>query len=362
MKKSTICKSKKADFLSFMQNQIQEKKMRNKIKTSANYQSSLRSFTHFLQTKGYCRSVSFESITEELIASYETYLQHERGITKNSSSFYIRTLHAAYKKGIAMLNLKLRDPFGNVYTGVDKTRKRAVNIDVIIKLMQYKKLNKSMEFSRDTFVFCFFAQGMPFIDFAKLKKENLQNGRLSYYRSKTGRLLSVKVDRIMRTIINKYAFSPIGLSSFPVMKNQNSDSPFTTPALRTYNLNLKKLSELLGEKATLTSYVPRHSGLEALKLHIPMHVISESMGHSNEKTTSIYLTSLDHRNIDAATRKIFETANRRSKIKKRIRQSSTKNFNALPIQQYILNIIIPSLCKRWINPMQNVDKILKPTK
>ncbi len=175
MKKSTICKSKKADFLSFMQNQIQEKKMRNKIKTSANYQSSLRSFTHFLQTKGYCRSVSFESITEELIASYETYLQHERGITKNSSSFYIRTLHAAYKKGIAMLNLKLRDPFGNVYTGVDKTRKRAVNIDVIIKLMQYKKLNKSMEFSRDTFVFCFFAQGMPFIDFAKLKKENLQN-------------------------------------------------------------------------------------------------------------------------------------------------------------------------------------------
>ena len=108
MKKSTICKSKKADFLSFMQNQIQEKKMRNKIKTSANYQSSLRSFTHFLQTKGYCRSVSFESITEELIASYETYLQHERGITKNSSSFYIRTLHAAYKKGIAMLNLKLQ--------------------------------------------------------------------------------------------------------------------------------------------------------------------------------------------------------------------------------------------------------------
>lgn len=254
MKKSTICKSKKADFLSFMQNQIQEKKMRNKIKTSANYQSSLRSFTHFLQTKGYCRSVSFESITEELIASYETYLQHERGITKNSSSFYIRTLHAAYKKGIAMLNLKLRDPFGNVYTGVDKTRKRAVNIDVIIKLMQYKKLNKSMEFSRDTFVFCFFAQGMPFIDFAKLKKENLQNGRLSYYRSKTGRLLSVKVDRIMRTIINKYA-SPQSDFLFPVMKTTEFRQSVYDSALRTYNLNLKKLSELLGEKATLTSYV-----------------------------------------------------------------------------------------------------------
>ena len=361
MKKSTICKSKKADFLSFMQNQIQEKKMRNKIKTSANYQSSLRSFTHFLQTKGYRRSVSFESITEELIASYETYLQHERGITKNSSSFYIRTLHAAYKKGIAMLNLKLRDPFGNVYTGVDKTRKRAVNIDVIIKLMQYKKLNKSMEFSRDTFVFCFFAQGMPFIDFAKLKKENLQNGRLSYYRSKTGRLLSVKVDRIMRTIINKYA-SPQSDFLFPVMKTTEFRQSVYDSALRTYNLNLKKLSELLGEKATLTSYVPRHSwASEALKLHIPMHVISESMGHSNEKTTSIYLTSLDHRNIDAATRKIFETANRRSKIKKRIRQSSTKtstlSYSAI-YPQYYYSISMQEVDKSDAN----VDKILKPTK
>ena len=361
MKKSTICKSKKADFLSFMQNQIQEKKMRNKIKTSANYQSSLRSFTHFLQTKGYCRSVSFESITEELIASYETYLQHERGITKNSSSFYIRTLHAAYKKGIAMLNLKLRDPFGNVYTGVDKTRKRAVNIDVIIKLMQYKKLNKSMEFSRDTFVFCFFAQGMPFIDFAKLKKENLQNGRLSYYRSKTGRLLSVKVDRIMRTIINKYA-SPQSDFLFPVMKTTEFRQSVYDSALRTYNLNLKKLSELLGEKATLTSYVPRHSwASEALKLHIPMHVISESMGHSNEKTTSIYLTSLDHRNIDAATREIFETANRRSKIKKRIRQSSTKtstlSYSAI-YPQYYYSISMQEVDKSDAN----VDKILKPTK
>ena len=42
-----------------------------------------------------------------------------------------------------------------------------------------------MEFSRDTFVFCFFAQGMPFIDFAKLKKENLCKTDASYYRSKT---------------------------------------------------------------------------------------------------------------------------------------------------------------------------------
>lgn len=91
--------------------------------------------------------------------------------------------------------------------------------------MQYKELNKSMEFSRDTFVFCFFAQGMPFIDFAKLKKENLQTDASPIIGVKTGRLLSVKVDRIMRTIIDKYVLPN---RTFPVMKTTESDSPFTT--------------------------------------------------------------------------------------------------------------------------------------
>ena len=165
----------------------------------------------------------------------------------------------------------------------------------------------------------------------------------------------------MRTIINKYA-SPQSDFLFPVMKTTEFRQSVYDSALRTYNLNLKKLSELLGEKATLTSYVPRHSwASEALKLHIPMHVISESMGHSNEKTTSIYLTSLDHRNIDAATTKIYETANRRSKIKKRIRQSSTKtstlSYSAI-YPQYYYSISMQEVDKSDAN----VDKILKPTK
>ena len=168
-----------------------------------------------------------------------------------------------------MLNLKLRDPFGNVYTGVDKTRKRAVNIDVIIKLMQYKKLNKSMEFSRDTFVFCFFAQGMPFIDFAKLKKENLQNGRLSYYRSKTGRLLSVKVDRIMRTIINKYA-SPQSDFLFPVMKTTEFRQSVLRLSLTDIQSQFKKAIRIVRRESHAHLLRPEaFMGLGSLKASYP---------------------------------------------------------------------------------------------
>lgn len=40
---------------------------------------------------------------------------------------------------------------------------------------------------------------------------------------------------------------------------------------------------------------------------IPLSVISEGMGHSSEKTTRIYLSSLDADLIDIANRKIIET-------------------------------------------------------
>ncbi len=325
MKKITTCKeSKNIDFLSFMQKQVREKKARNKIKTSENYLTTLHSFTQFLSVKGKCQPMGFEAVTDDLITSYENYLRKELGISKNSSSLYIRTLHAAYKKGVSSFNMELRDPFENAYTGVDKTRKRAVDVNVVVKLMECEGLTRSVEFSRDTFVFCFLAQGMPFIDFAKLKKENLLNGRLSYTRSKTDYPISIKINPIMEDIIDKYA-SPLSDFLFPVMKTEEFRQATYNSALRLYNYHLKTLSDMLGGNVSLSSYVPRHSwASEALRLHVPVRVISKSMGHTNEKTTSIYLASMDYRDIDDATRKIFNAVNKREKARKPFRKTAAK--------------------------------------
>ena len=51
----------------------------------------------------------------------------------------------------------------------------------------------------------------------------------------------------------------------------------------------------------LTMYVARHSWASAAKnKNIPISVISEGMGHDSEKTTQIYLASLDTSEIDNA--------------------------------------------------------------
>ena len=51
----------------------------------------------------------------------------------------------------------------------------------------------------------------------------------------------------------------------------------------------------------LTMYVARHSWASiARSKNVPISVISEGMGHNSERTTQIYLASIDKSQIDNA--------------------------------------------------------------
>ena len=57
----------------------------------------------------------------------------------------------------------------------------------------------------------------------------------------------------------------------------------------------------------LTSYVARHGWASiARSRNIPLAIISEAMGHDSEKTTRIYLASLDTTSVDKANSRILK--------------------------------------------------------
>ena len=58
---------------------------------------------------------------------YEAYLRG-RGLTKNSTSFYIRILRAVYNRAVENSLIINQNPFKHVYTGIDKTVKRAISL------------------------------------------------------------------------------------------------------------------------------------------------------------------------------------------------------------------------------------------
>jgi integrase len=74
------------------------------------------------------------------------------------------------------------------------------------------------------------------------------------------------------------------------------------------NYHLKKLGKELGIKGVLTMYVARHSWASIAKqMNIPLNVISDGMGHTSEKTTQVYLTTIDADRIDAANEEIIHS-------------------------------------------------------
>ena len=273
--------------------------IKNQSRTAKSYMASVRSFLRFRNGI----DISFEELNSQLILDYERYLKKQL-VCNNTISFYMRNLRAIYNRAVEESYTEQRHPFKKVFVGNDKTSKRAIDEEVISRLKTLDLSSKPrLALSRDMFMFSFYARGMAFIDLAYLTKENIQGEYIVYQRHKTGQKLSIKLEPCLKAIIEKYSHHSNGAFLLPVLSEsgQNYDS-----ALRLHNIHLKKISCFMGLPKPLTSYVARHSWATlAKKKGISMQIISEGMGHNSEKTTRIYLSSLDRSVIDDANAKLI---------------------------------------------------------
>ena len=166
----------------FMESLIARLKQNGKIRTSETYRSTLNSFKKFREDE----DIMLDCITSETMEAYEAWHKN-RGVAPNTISFYTRILRAVYNRATEDDIIENRNPFRHVYTGVDKTVKRALPLAVIKKIKALDlSLTPSLDFARDMFLMSFYLRGMSFIDMAFLKKTDLKNGYVTYRRRKTG--------------------------------------------------------------------------------------------------------------------------------------------------------------------------------
>ena len=281
----------------FMESLIARLKQNGKIRTSETYRSTLNSFKNFRQDE----DIMLDCITSEIMEAYEAW-HKKRGVTPNTISFYTRVLRAVYHRAVEDDIIENRNPFRKVYTGVDKTVKRALPLAVIKKIKALDlSLTPALDYARDMFLMSFYLRGMSFIDMAFLKKTDLKNGYVTYRRRKTGQQLIIEWTKEMQIILDKY---PENKSEYllPVIRNPGINERCTYRNTG-YNINhsLKRIAGMVGVTIPLTLYVARHSWASAAKSKgIPLSVISEGMGHDSEATTQIYLASLDTSVVDRA--------------------------------------------------------------
>lgn len=297
-------------FGNFMKNIIDTLRQNARIRTSETYYAAQRSFSKFLSSRPSASDgdIMLDRITPELMEAYEAW-QRSRGVAPNTISFYTRILRAVYNRAVELGITDDRMPFRRVYTGVDKTVKRALPIRAIKKI---KTLDLTMiprlDYARDMFLLSFYLRGMSFVDMAYLRKNDLRNGYITYRRRKTGQQLVIKWTKEMQLILDKYPRNGSGYL-LPIIKN-GATNERCSYRNASYNINnsLKKIAEMTGVEIPLTLYVARHSWASAAKAKgIPVGVISEGMGHDSEATTRIYLASLDTSVVDRANALILSS-------------------------------------------------------
>lgn len=294
--------TREQSFFLFMEGVIARLKQLNKERTAENYAATLNSFMRFREDK----DVLLDEIGSDLMMEYEAYMKTQ-GIAMNTVSFYMRILRAVYNRAVEKGLTEQRNPFRHVYTGIDKTVKRAIPLKDIKKIKELDlSLNPSLEFARDMFLFSFYTRGMSFIDMAYLKKKDLQNGILSYRRRKTGQQLFIRWEKCMQEIVDKCQKDGTDYL-LPIIKKAGNEQRQYRNALRFVNNKLKETATMAGLQVNLTMYVTRHSWASIAKnKNVPLSVISEGMGHDSEATTQIYLASLDNSLVDKANEMILK--------------------------------------------------------
>lgn len=296
----------KYTLFNFMEHIISQLRSNGRIRTAETYRTTLNGLQRFIQESNRpAVDIILDHITHDTIEAFSAWLR-QRNLSLNTISFYNRILRAVYNRAVQDGVITDLHPFRNVYTGIDKTVKRALPLSSIRTIKALQVTSQALDFARDMFMMSFYLRGMSFIDMAFLLKSDLRSGYITYRRRKTGQMLIIKWTKEMQALLCKY---PANSSKYlmPIIRrtNINELSAYRNAAYR-INKNLKRIAQMAGVNVPLSMYVARHSWASAAKSKgIPLSVISEGMGHDSETTTMIYLASLDTSVVDRANARII---------------------------------------------------------
>ncbi len=287
------------------------------------YECALRSFQKFLDSP----CISHKLMTPQLLANYETWLEHQ-GAKPNTVSTYLRMLRSVYYRTAETYHF-VPEPklFHRVYTGIDTHHKRALPAAELARLLFQPVRSESLRLAQLTAQIAFQLCGIPFADLCRLTQQNVANGILSYRRRKTGTRVVIELLPSTRKAIRELQLLTQTLtlqkrpgsppsSSFllPLLPSsaERADSErqyrIYSSALREFNRRLSLLAKAVGLHSRVSTYTLRHSWATLAKYEgSPVEAISEMLGHTSIRTTQIYLkgfelnrlTQINARNLKA---------------------------------------------------------------
>lgn len=287
------------------------------------YNATLNSFTKFFGGQGTEEMLVTDVFTAGKLKEYEAWLR-SRNASWNTVSTYMRVLKAVYNRLVEAKHLTYDARlFDSVYTKVEAQSKRSLTEEQMNTLLHtdFEKLPEDVQNVLAYFLLMFLFRGMPFIDMAYLRKQDLKEHCITYCRHKTGKKMVVRIPHEATALFEK-------------CRNKKTDSGYLFPildettendkklyknyrqALRTFNRKLAKMAALLLPGTNISSYTARHTWATlAFYSGIPIGIISKALGHSSIKVTETYLKPFENEKVDAANDELIMSVVKRSKEK-----------------------------------------------
>ena len=182
---------------------------------------------------------------------------------------------------------------------------------VFTRLATQSSATTAMRTAQDWFILMFLLRGLPFVDLAYLRKNDLKENVITYRRRKTGRTLSVTLTAEAMFLLQRYMNRDVASPYlFPILRSgEGTEEAYREYqlALRSFNQQLTLLGKVLGLNDRLSSYTARHTwATTAYYCEIHPGIISEAMGHSSIKVTETYLKPFRNKKIDEANNQIID--------------------------------------------------------
>ena len=263
----------------------------NRLKYALMFKCTLNSLIKF---NGHL-DIYFSDIDVSWLKRYEFWLQGQN-LALNTLGTRFRILRVVFNFAIEEKIVKPEYyPFNSYKVSKlqRKTAKRSILKSEILEVLNYKGKTDYERLAIDLFTFSYLTAGINFVDIANLTKNNLMDNRLVYDRKKTKKQIIVPLQPKALELINKYSDSD-NLYLFPILssfhKTEQKKANRVHKVIGKVNKALKEIGKELKIPIDLTTYVARHSFATVLKRSgVSTSIISESLGHSSEKVTQIYL-------------------------------------------------------------------------
>lgn len=223
-------------------------------------------------------NIQLDKISMKFLNDFDYYLKVEKKLKQVTINKHIERLRKIIKLALAEGFLD-RDPF--LLFSPKKVITEVVYLDTTeLKLLEKHRFKQDrLQRVADLFIFCCYT-GLPYLEMASLKKENIVQGFdgkkwIKIYRQKTKKSLTIPLLKKAEKIVSKYEAEN---SFLPIITNQQ------------FNSFLKEIAAVLGIEKRITHHTARKTFASTVLLYndIPMETVSELLGHSNMKVTQMH--------------------------------------------------------------------------